>query len=320
MAIIMNKLLSITLISSLIYSANAIGASVAYIHGRVADNGTVLEEGVGEPFDQMLITDSGRTGLSRFRQLVESQGHSINQFRDTSTNLDATFLDDYDVVIFGLHQKIWSPAEKAALDAWIQAGGGMFIYSDSASGGSFRLVPGRAQNTVGQTVTNNLIAQYGMQVTVDQADGVTAQLANSGTSISSIDALTLEGEGVSPIAVAENDPDVEILVPYQRNQTPLIRHTQNISIANPVYASLVIRPVGQGHVVAMFDRQPMWNDGPGSDIEEEDNTVILREMVNFLAVRPEVEGPSNPTPNPSPRPSNREATISPVLPLLLDDD
>ena len=72
--------------------------------------------------------------------------------------------------------------------------------------------------------------------------------------------------------------------------------------------------------MAMFDRQPMWNDGPGSDIEEEDNTVILREMVNFLAVRPEVEGPSNPTPNPSPRPRNREATISPVLPLLLDDD
>lgn len=316
----MNKLLLITLIGCLIYSANAIGASVAYIHGRVADNGTVLEEGVGEPFDQMLITDSGRTGLSRFRQLVESQGHSINQFRDTSTNLDAAFLDDYDVVIFGLHQKIWSPAEKAALDTWIQAGGGMFIYSDSASGGSFRLVPGRAQNTVGQTVTNNLIAQYGMQVTVDQADGVTAQLANSGTSISSIDALTLEGEGVSPIAVAENDPDVEVLVPYQRNQTPLIRHTQNISIVNPVYASLVLRPVGQGHIVAMFDRQPMWNDGPGSDIEEEDNTVVLREIVNFLALRPDIEGPSNPAPTPTPRPRNREATISPLLPLLLDDD
>jgi len=285
-------------------------ASVAYIHGRVANDGTVLAEGVGSPYDQMLITDSGRTGLSMFRELVISQGHTIEQFRDNLTTLNTAFLNRYDVIIFGLHQKIWSSTEKNALDSWLRGGGGMFIYSDSASGGFFREVG--AQNPVGQTVTNNLIARYGMQVTVDQADGTTAQTANSSTSISLINDLRLEGEGVSPVAVAQNDPNVEILIPYTRN----IRHTQNISITNPQYASLALRPVGQGYVVAMFDRQPMWNNGPGSDIEEQDNIVILREVVNFLAARPTGSGPGTPS---SPDTPNDNPVVAPILILLSDD-
>ena len=45
----------------------------------------------------------------------------------------------------------------------------MLIYSDSASGGWFREVGVR--NRVGQSVTNNLIRQYGMEVTVDNTGG-----------------------------------------------------------------------------------------------------------------------------------------------------
>jgi len=186
----------------------------------------------------------------------------------------------------------------------------MFIYSDSASGGSFRIVG--AQNPVGQTATNNLIAQYGMQVTVDQADGTTAQVVNANTSISGINGLVLEGEGVSPIASARNDSNVEILVPYIRSRNPLIPHSQNITIADPVYASLALRPVEQGHIVAMFDRQPMWNNGPGSDIEEEDNRAILREVINFLALEPVIENP------PDSIPRNNDTVITPSLLLLLE--
>lgn len=313
----MKKIVSISLFACVFFSANVFAASIAYIHGRVASNGTVLAEGVGSPFDQMLITDSGDTGLSQFQSLVESQGHSINQFRDSQTDLNAAFLNSYDVVIFGLHQKIWSSAEKTALDRWIRAGGGMFIYSDSASGGSFREVTGRAQNTIGQTVTNNLIAQYGMQVTVDQADGTTAQTANDNTSISGVNGLSLEGEGVSPIAIAQNDTNVEILIPYTRNRNPLIQHSQNITIANPVYASFVLRPLDSGNIVVMFDRQPMWNNGPGSNIQEQDNRLILRETINFLAASPVVTDPS--IPPATPRPLNTDASIVPILPLLLDD-
>jgi len=283
-------------------------ADVAYIHGRVASNGTILEEGEGQPFDPMLLSDTGRKGLSQFKALVESQGHSIMGFRDKDTLLTQAFLEQYDVVIFGLHQKIWSVSEKQALQAWLNGGGGMFIYSDSASGGSFQIVG--AQNPVGQNVTNNLIADYDMEVTVDQADGVRTENAIPSTTIPSISAKELQGEGVSLVAVAKGSSTVEILVPY----TSDVNKRQGLTIDNPDFAALALRPVGDGHVMVMFDRQPMWNDGPGSDINQRDNRVILRDAINFLAARPSVdpEEPLDPRPNETP-------VVVPTLELLLDD-
>ncbi|WOO40862.1 DUF5060 domain-containing protein [Rubellicoccus peritrichatus] len=259
---------------------------VAYIHGDVSQDGTV-PSGAAAPYDQMLLTDSGSTGLSQFKTMVEAEGYSIDQFYDQTTTLDASFLDNYDVVIFGLHQKIWSSAEKTALNDWLQAGGGMLIYSDSAAGGKFDVVG--AQNTTGQTVVNNLISSYGMEVTVDQANGIKAYRAGPSASHGIVQGRPiLEGEGVSPIAV---DPtgSATVLIPYINNSDykvsgdPNVPHQQNLTISNPDFAALALRPVGSGNIIAMFDRQPMWNNGPGSDIEERDNEEILRRIVRFLA-------------------------------------
>lgn len=291
-------------------SSQAYSATVAYIHGDVAPDGTVPSGGQ-MPYDQMLLDDSGNTGLSMFKALVEAQGHSISQFYDQETELNSNFLSNQDVLIFGLHQKIWSTAEKAALDVWLNNGGGMFIYSDSASGGFFRIVG--AQNPVGQTVTNNLIAAYGMQVTVDQADGTTDQLASPTASIFELRGKRLEGEGVSPVAVSLSNSEVEILIPYTRS----VNRQQNITITNPVFAALAIRPVGDGHIAVMFDRQPMWNAGPGSDITKQNNEFILQTMINFLAQRPVTSPPTPPAPRP---PTSGQAIVAPLLPLLLEDD
>ena len=305
-------ILGFVLLSSTLQSSGLLAGDIAYIHGRVAANGTVLDEGDGNPFDQMLITDSGDKGLSKFKLLMESQGHSLVQFRDTSVSLNSDFLNNYDAVIFGLHQKIWSSAEKSALDLWLKAGGGMFIYSDSASGGSFRQVPGGAQNPIGQNVTNNLIRQYGMQVTVDQADGVRAATAANSASIAAIRNLVIEGEGVSPVAIAPANADVEILIPYTND----VDQRQGLTIANPNFAALARRRVEQGDIIVMFDRQPMWNDGPGSDIEEQANTAILREVMNLLAEPLVVAPPSPPTPPSNPENGGR---LPPVINLLLDE-
>ena len=144
----------------LFFSSSIWAENIAYIHGDVAPDGTI-PSGSAEPYDQMLLTDTGNEGLSQFKQMVESQGHTISQHYDANTSLSASFLNNYEVVIFGLHQKQWSSSEKNALNLWLNTGGGMLIYSDSASGGFFGSVG--AQNTVGQMTTNNLIAQYGMQ-------------------------------------------------------------------------------------------------------------------------------------------------------------
>ncbi len=274
---VMLPLLALTIFTAIQHTALA--ANIGYIHGDVAADGTV-PSGAAEPYDQMLLTDTGNTGLSMFKTLVESQGHLISQHYDQQTTLSEEFLCGKDVLVFGLHQKLWSEPEKIALDNWLREGGGLFIYSDSASGGSFRDVG--AQNTVGQSVTNNLIAQYGMQVTVDQADGTTFSTAFDDASIDALQGLELEGEGVSPVAVSPTSSTVEILVPYTRD----VNKQQNITIQNPVFAALALRPIASGHAAVMFDRQPMWNNGPGSDIEKRDNTEILRVMINTLAAAP----------------------------------
>lgn len=240
------------------------------------------------------------------------------QYYDQATSLTNSFLNSVDVIIFGLHQKIWSSVEKDRLDVWLRNGGGMFIYSDSASGGRFSIVG--AQNSVGQTVTNNLIAQYGMEVTVDQAAGTTAYRSSPSPANALMSGLPiLEGEGVSPIAVSSSS-GVEILIPYRDGSinkvsgNASLNHLQNVTVTNPSFAALALKRLGVGNIVVMFDRQPMWNDGPGSDINKRNNKEILRRIMNFLAVGqtvavPPVAAPVNP---------NSNVTLNGTLLLLLE--
>lgn len=258
---------------------------IAYIHGDVAADGTIPSGNV-KPYHKMLPTDTGKTGLSHFKSLVEADGYTIDQFYDQETTLNTDFLKDYDIVIFGLHQKIWPSADKAALNKWLQTGGGMLIYSDSASGGKHDVV--NVQNSVGQSVVNNLIGDYGMEVTVDQANGVKA-FRPGPTDIHPIleGRLVIEGEGVSPVAV---DPEGSaiVLIPYiddpdfKVSGNPAIPHQQNLTISDPTFAALALAQVGNGKIMVMFDRQPMWNDGPGSDIEKRDNQEILKRIIQYL--------------------------------------
>lgn len=96
----------------------------------------------------------------------------------------------------------------------------------------------------------------------------------------------LEGEGVSPVAIDETSGAVA-LIPCEdayktggSNFTPNL--TQGITIPHTRWAALAQRPVGAGQVMAMFDRQPVWNNGEGSDIDRKDNREILRRIVRFL--------------------------------------
>jgi len=306
----------------LLLSAKASAGNIAYIHGDISACGTTpssAETAPGcstSPFDQMLLEDTGSRGLSQFVDLVEGEGHSISSFYDQEITLNSEFFADLEVVVFGLHQKIWSGNERQALYNWLETGGGMLIYSDSASGGSFQEIG--AQNPVGQNVTGNLLAPINLQVSVDQANGVRSVSANSGGSIEGLDELVLEGEGVSPVAIAPDDTETEVLIPFNCNGCTVNRQ-QGLDLPR-VYAALVLRPVGQGHVSVMFDRQPIWNSGPGSDINQQDNGEILRRLINFLAIQPLVNPDPDPNPQPRPNPPADDVILAPILQLMLDDD
>ncbi len=258
--------------------------NIAYIHGDIAADGTI-PSGSAPAYDQMLLDDSGRTGLTLFAELIRGEGYTISQFYDQETTLNAAFLNQFDAIIFGLHQVIWDSDAKEALDLWLRAGGGMLIYSDSASGGRFSEVG--IDNDVGQRVTNNLISRYGMEVTVDQGGGTRSYIPENGNQNPIIwDQPDFEGEGVSPVAV-DRAGEAEILIPLlPANRTGgrnLNINSMGISFSNFDYAAMALAQVGKGNVISIFDRQPMWNDGPGSDILKRDNREILRRTIRFLA-------------------------------------
>ena len=174
---------------------------------------------------------------------------------DRDTELTPEFLADFQVIIFGLHQKLWSPEEREALHQWLTRGGSFIVYSDSATGGHWQRVG--AQNPVGQRVVNNLISRYGIEVTVDQADGVrSVRPPPDPTHPITLGRPVLEGEGVSPFAVSPLY-NVDILIPYENDpdvivQGPAsIRHTQNITIEKPRWAALV-RVLGSENNIARF--------------------------------------------------------------------
>lgn len=257
---------------------------VAYIYGDVAADGSIPSASASA-YDQMLLTDSGNTGLSIFRSMVEGEGYTISQHYDATLVFDQSFLEQYDVILFGLHQRVWTVGEQALLDAWIRKGGGILMYSDSAAGGRFDLVG--IGNSTGQTAVNSILSNYGMQVAVDQGGGTRSYKASVDTTSPIVyGELVFEGEGVSPVAV---DPTgiAEVLIPLDPANrvggSNLSVGTSGISIANPDWAVIGQATVGAGHVIAIFDRQPLWNNGPGSDIEKADNAEILRRIVRYLA-------------------------------------
>ncbi len=78
----------------------------------------------------------------------------------------------------------------------------------------------------------------------------------------------------------------QILIPFntanQVSCTNLNIDPQGVTITTPQWASFALQTVGNGHVLVLFDRQPMWNSGPGSDITKRDNTEVLRRTVRFM--------------------------------------
>lgn len=262
-----------------------VAKNVAYIYGDVSADGD-MPSGAEAAYDQMLLNDNGSKGLTTFQTMVESQAYDISAYYDAETTLTKEFLRGFDVIIFGLHQKMWSEVEKDHLRDWLNAGGGMMIYSDSASGGRFNLVG--INNPVGRDVTNNLIAEYGIEVTVDLGGGTRSYRADAGLGNPIVwDQPVFEGEGVSPLAV---DPlgGAVVLIPLRPENR--VSGGGNLgpsdgltNIENPKWAAMAHQQIGKGNLIVIFDRQPMWNNGPGSDIDRRDNREILRRTMRFLA-------------------------------------
>lgn len=266
-----------------------------YLYGAVdADGDLKGERGYdGDPFHQMRLSDEGRMGMSKFASTVEALGFSIEERYDAETTLDAETLRRYDVLHLGSSQKRWSDSEAAAVDGWVRGGGGVIAYSDSAFGGDWEEVG--LDNTAGRDSRNDLLEQFGLFFYTDQGGGVNHVSEWSrdhylNTTGGEPRTLEYRGEGVSPIRIT---PDWSAR--REGDEVYQLATLQSVGTKGPVSvddgyefdperdSALCAAEVGDGRIIATFDRNTFWNDGPGTNIDEFDNRLLAEKLMTWAA-------------------------------------
>jgi hypothetical protein len=241
-------------------------------------------------------TDSDR-GLSGFRAALEERGFTVRQEIDSAVTLNASTLAEVDVLILGSNNRRFAPAEANAVKAWVEAGGGLVAWSDSAFGGDWRQVG--VGNPTGARSNNDLTEQFGMiflrdngkdysgPATKNGRAGITRWLRphfinNHQTNGMAEDGLVIYGEGVSFVRI---DPasGAEMLARPQNHGTNTVQSAD--APFNPATdAAVAVNQVGAGRVVGVFDRNLFWNDGEGTDLFEVDNRRFAQRIVEWAAI------------------------------------
>ena len=112
---------------------------ILYLYGDVADDGTI-PSGEQAPFHQMRLNDTGPRGMSQFSTAVTELGFELHEAYDAETELTPAWLASVRVLILGSNQKRFSEEEAAAVRQFVERGGGLVAWSDSAFGGHWQQV------------------------------------------------------------------------------------------------------------------------------------------------------------------------------------
>lgn len=256
---------------------------ILYLYGDVADDGTV-PSGKKEPFHQMRLHDEGDRGMSQFTAAIRSLGFEIDEAHDAKIRLNHETLKNLDVLILASNQRRFDEEEAAAVNAWVQAGGGLVAWSDSAFGGHWKKVG--VDNELGRLSDNDLTEQFGMYFMTDNGAGnylVTKYEKNHFLNADKRDGgIGFRGEGVSAVRVS---PPAEMLAQMQHGGLGGgIRLNKKDGELDPARdAALAIATIGKGRVVGVFDRNLFWNAGEGTRLSHNDNREFTQRLMIWAA-------------------------------------
>jgi hypothetical protein len=231
--------------------------------------------------EMISVYNTGHNGYSQLAEYLGSeQGHIIDQLNDLDPPVNPLRVDhlkQYDLVVFGSNNREFAAQEAGHLNAYVEWGGTILVFSDSR----FGLSPNRKGNEpgAGDRSDNSILAQYGMQI---QHDNYTVVTADASRFITPTHPLlsgikSFKGEGVS--LIKRLGPPAQILV--RGDGLPLT----NGQITDSTYAISMVAEVGRGRVVATFDRNTWFNAGVGSDgtdISEQDNRRYAYNVFDWL--------------------------------------
>ncbi|MGF1485369.1 MAG: hypothetical protein ACFBZ8_13515 [Opitutales bacterium] len=269
---------------------------VLYLYGDVAADGSI-PSGDQPPFHQMRLNDEGARGMSQFRAAIEAAGFEIREAYDQDFEVKAETLEPLSVLILGSNQRRFSDTEAEALRNWVEQGGGVIAWSDSAFGGHFRQVG--LGNPVGRDSDNDLMEQFGMFFMTDNGAGnylIGTYTENHFLNRGKKDGgLRFRGEGVSPVRVSE---PARMLARMQDGGLGgrIVLNQVDGKIIPSRDAALAVAEVGLGRVVGVFDRNLFWNAGEGTRLSHSDNREFAQRLVLWASGSEDESRLDNPEP------------------------
>lgn len=233
---------------------------------------------------------AGASGPTEGAPVTFDTGFQTATFADLNANNGVTqtrSLDDFDAVVFGSNNAVYTQAQIDAVDVYIRGGGGAFFISDA----NFGSVRGDAQRSDQQ-----FLDRFGISVNEDRG---TYQLnrgdGNPGFEefrdpdsplLAGID--DFDGEGVSPFTLPTNPSDLpadvtaQIVAGVPAGQS-VRQPGNNVRSATPQDAALLVAEAGDGRIVGHFDRNTFFNlNGAGSDIQTLDNAQLALNIFTFV--------------------------------------
>ena len=237
---------------------------------------------------------AGSTGPTQGAPVTFDTSFATATFADLNENNGVTqtrSLSDFDTVVFGSNNAVYTQDQIDAVGDYIRGGGGALFISDA----NFGSVRGDAQRSDQQ-----FLDLFGIQVNEDRgtyrlergdgAAGFEEFRDPDSPLLAGVD--TFDGEGVSPFTFPANlddlpsDVTAQIVAGVPAGQT-IRQPGNNNRPATPDDAALFSAEVGFGRIVGHFDRNTFFNlNGAGSDIRRFDNTQLALNIIEFASSAP----------------------------------
>jgi hypothetical protein len=243
-------------------------------------------------------TAGGNHGWNALRRVLEGAGFIVSQIVEPleagapsagqTTGQGIAFellsLNEYDVVVFGSNNAVYSTSSVDAVENYIRGGGGAIFISDANFGSDWA----DASNSDQQFLDRFGLIAHQDQGTYSIQRSAGDFLIPDHPIFDGVDRF--DGEGVTPIEVGTPTAGVSLsILALSEGQTRLNNgsggnNRGSSRTSGPNDAALLYADVDQGRIIGHFDRNTFFNqNGAGTNINRFDNTQFAINLFTVAA-------------------------------------
>ena len=229
--------------------------------------------------------------VSQVVESVEAGAPETGQTQGVPVDFTTSMLSNFDVVVFGSNNAVYTTSQVDAVEDYIRNGGGAIFISDANFGSDWA----DASNSDQQ-----FLDRFGLIMHQDQG---TYSLTESDFNVPSHPIFSgveaFDGEGVTPIEIGVLTPGVSATIlanaegNTRLNEPPFNSVNRGPSVPSDNNdAALMVAEAGQGRIIGHFDRNTFFNDnGAGTNINRLSNRQFAVNLFTFAATSPTAPEP-----------------------------